>query len=106
MKEKIFKFYEKLNHDFLNSSQFNNKETRDKTRKKLFSYLITFDPIDLKVKCDEENNSPDIVDQQCLVAKVSWKERINSIETSFADLVFGQPEQVSIIQQKLLSVYC
>jgi hypothetical protein len=52
------------------------------------------------IKCDEENNPPEAVYFCCLVAKVSW---IENHQEKYCDLIFGQPKQAIILQQKLLT---
>jgi hypothetical protein len=45
------------------------------------------------VKCDEENNAPDVVDGNCLVARVCWDKK-DLGETVYRTLIFGEESQV------------
>jgi len=61
---------------------FNDKETRKKT-KGLLEVLLG-DKID-RVKCDEENNPPNVIDENILIAHVVYKDK-----KRFIDLTFGK----------------
>lgn len=49
------------------------------------------------VKCDNKNNTPDIIDEKCLVARISWKE---NTETHYTDVVYGYPDHVRKVKEK------
>jgi hypothetical protein len=94
--EEIRIIYEKLNNKLLFNPTFHNSKIfREKFRKK-FQNKVT----GIYVKCDEENNSPEIIDMNCLVARLFWVE--NNI-LYHADLVFGDPNQIRNISISLFN---
>jgi len=96
MIEKIKEVYERINNEFLSQSPFgamNTKQFRIDFKQRLENEIVNS-----VIKCDEENNLPEIIYFCCLVAKVSWME---NHQEKCCNLVFGQPEQVMKIHQKL-----
>jgi hypothetical protein len=94
MIEKIQEVYERINNEFLSKSLFkpmNNKSYRAEFKQRLENEIVNS-----VIKCDEENNPPDVIDFCCLVAKVSWNE---NHQRKCCDLIFGQPEQVIKLQR-------
>jgi hypothetical protein len=95
--------YYKLNKEFLNKQPYNDKQTRFETIWKLmhpiekgFDKLVQeenrFSRIDVRVICDEENNTPEVIDKNILVARVEWK--LNKLDETihYVDLTFGNVE--------------
>ena len=66
---------------------FNTKKYRTEFKERLEKEIVNS-----VIKCDEENNPPDVVDLCCLVAKVSWVENHQHKYYKYCDLIFGQPE--------------
>ena len=94
MIEKIQEVYERINNEFLSMSTFgpmNSKNYRTEFKQRLENEIVNS-----VIKCDEENNPPDVIDFCCLVAKVSWTE---NHQQKYCDLIFGQPEQVIKLQR-------
>ncbi|MBN1637343.1 MAG: hypothetical protein JW866_00120 [Ignavibacteriales bacterium] len=90
MIDKIIKTYENLNG--LLNHKFNDAKTREYIRLQLQNELPN-----CGIKCDEENNSPEIIEKCVAVARVQW---INgAMEINYVDLIFGSPEQIKAIQQ-------
>jgi hypothetical protein len=89
MINKIQEVYERINNEFLSISPFgilNDKKIRLEFKERLENeFTNTF------IKCDEENNPPEVIDNCLLVAKLSW---IGNNKYKYCDLIFGQPEQV------------
>lgn len=87
--EKIQVVYEKINGEFLLASPLgptNNRNFREEFKETLEKEIPGS-----TVKCDEENNPPDVIESNCIVAWVSWVED-NSYK--YCKLIFGQPDQV------------
>jgi hypothetical protein len=95
--------YYKLNEEFLSKQPYNDKQTRFETIYKLlnpiergFHKLVQeenrFSGIDVRIICDETNNTPEVVDNNIMVARVEW--RLNKLgETiQYVDLTFGDIE--------------
>lgn len=99
METKIKEVYEKINNELLEQypfgGPFNDDETREEYRIRLKNEIG-----DVEVKCDLDNNPPEIVDECVLVATVRWTPK-NSQETKYYHLVFGQPEQAMKILKTL-----
>lgn len=95
--------YYKLNEEFLSKQPYNNKQTRFETiwklmhpiEKRFYNLLQEenrFSGIDVRVICDEENNTPEVIDKNILVARVEWK--LNKLDETihYVDLTFGDVE--------------
>jgi len=95
--------YYKLNEGFLSEQPYNTEQTRFETIFKLLNLIeIGFDKlvqeenrfsrIDVRVICDEENNTPEVIDKNILVARVEWK--LNKLDETihYVDLTFGNVE--------------
>jgi len=94
MIEKIQEVYERINNEFLSMSPFgpmNSKSYRTEFKQRLENEIVNS-----VIKCDEENNQPNVIDFCCLVAKVSWAE---NHQQKYCDLIFGQPENVIKLQR-------
>ena len=95
--------YYKLNEELLSRQPYNDEQTRLETIYKLlnpiekgFDKLVQeenrFSRIDVRVICDEENNTPEVIDKNILVARVEWK--LNKLDETihYVDLTFGDVE--------------
>jgi hypothetical protein len=92
--------YYKLNEELLSEQPYNNKQTRFETTFKLlnliergFDKLVQeenrFSRIDVRVICDETNNTPEDIDKNKLVDRVEWKPKHNDETIHYVDLTFG-----------------
>ena len=95
--------YYKLNEEFLSKQPYNTKQTRFETIWKLmhpiemrFDNLVKeekrFSNIDIRIICDEINNTPEVVDDNILVARVEWKLNKFDETIHYVDLTFGNVE--------------
>ena len=95
--------YYKLNKEFLNKQPYNDKQTRFETIWKLmhpiekgFDKLVKIEKrhnnIDIRIICDETNNSPEVVDMNIMVARVEWKLNKFDDTIHYVDLTFGDVE--------------
>lgn len=95
--------YYKLNKELLSEQPSNTPKTQFETAFKLlnliergFDKLVReenrFSRIDVRVICDEENNTPEVVDKNILVARVEWKPNKLDETVHYVDLTFGDVE--------------
>lgn len=87
MIDKIQEVYERINNEFLSMGSFgpiNSKSYRTEFKERLQNEFHNS-----VIKCDEENNSPDVINFCCLVTKISWTE---NHQQKYCDLIFGQPK--------------
>ena len=95
--------YYKLNEELLSRQSYNDEQTRLETIYKLlnpiekgFDKLVQEENrssrIDVRVICDEENNTPEVIDKNILVARVEWK--LNKLDETihYVNLTFGDVE--------------
>lgn len=61
--------YPKIKEHLLNEFMFNTPQTRATVIKEL-EFVINGRPY--RVKCDEENNPPDVIDDNDLILEISW----------------------------------
>jgi hypothetical protein len=94
MIKKVIKAYEALNAELQNDMPVNDTKTREIIKARLESELPHCD-----IKCDEENNPPDIIDACVGVARAQWINK--AMEISYVNLIFGRPEQIVRIQDQL-----
>jgi hypothetical protein len=94
MIESVIKAYEALNAELQNDMPVNDNKTRDRIKTSLENQLPH-----CEIKCDEENNNPEIIETCVAVARVSWINK--AMEISYVDLIFGTPQQVMKIQNLL-----
>jgi len=73
------------------SVPMNTKDTREWVQKTLEGRLKKFGVV---VKCDEENNPPDVIDQNLLIARLMRTKYDKSPGYTFMDLIFGKEENV------------
>ena len=90
MIEKIQKVYDEIKH------KYSNGENNTKVRLLLKTELLFELGDDVEVKCDEENNSPDIIDFNCLVAKIVWDKVSGAYK--YTNLVFGDEHNIGQVQ--------
>ena len=88
MNSQITNIYKTLNAKLLGDTPSNDARLRSYVKKYLEKELPG-----VTVKCDEENNSPDVVDSNCLVARVYWDKK-DIDETVYRTLIFGQESQI------------
>lgn len=92
--------YYKLNKEFLSEQPYNTKQTRHETICKLlhpieerFDNLSKeekrFSSINIRIICDENNNTPEVVDMNIMVARVEWKLNKFDDTIHYVDLTFG-----------------
>lgn len=84
---KIREVYDEINSDGLIFGKFNTRKFRRDFKILLKKRLMEHGVTDFDIKCDEENNSPEIVEKFCLVARVSWVNE--NKEIYYSDLIFG-----------------
>jgi len=94
MIKKVIKSYETLNAELLAEMPINDSKTR-----KFIQDRLKLDLPDCNIKCDEENNSPMLIDQCVAIVKVWWINNKNEI--TYVDLVFGSPQQIAKVQPQL-----
>ena len=95
--QRIKEAYDFINGVFMNGIMFNDVETRRWVIEKLQGRLK-----DCIAKCDEENNPPEIIDKNLLIAKVMWNSDYSKTwDVSYVDMIFGAPEQVTEYQKNL-----
>ncbi len=94
MLNKIQEVYERINNE-LPFGTFNDKKFRTEFKERLQNEFIN-----CNIKCDEENNPPEVIDNCCLIAKVSW---IENNKLKYCDLIFGQPEQAIKLTLNIIS---
>ena len=95
--------YYKLNEEFISKQLYNDSQTRFETIWRLmypiekgFDKLVQEENrssrIDVRIICDEENNTPEVIDKNILVARVEWK--LNKLDETihYVDLTFGDVE--------------
>lgn len=94
---KINEVYERIQNEFLSMSPFgpmNTKEYRLQFKARLENEFIGS-----AVTCDETNNTPNVIYNGGLVARVSLPIP-DSIGYTYFDLIFGTPDNVMKIQQE------
>lgn len=85
--EESYKF---INSVLLGTTPMNDKKTRQWVTKTLAGRLSKFGVV---VRCNEGNNSPEIIDENLLIARV-MRSSNTSTGVKFVDLVFGSDEAV------------
>lgn len=91
------KIHEDLNKELLCKMPMNNEKTRD--------YVKTYIQRELnnssvEIKCDSENNYPEVVDLQCIVVRLAWKNTPESTTYNYSYWTFGNSEA----RKKLLTM--
>lgn len=93
----IQEVYDRIQNEFLSMSPFgpmNTKEYRLQFKERLENEFTGS-----AVTCDETNNTPNVIDNHGLVARVSFPIP-HSISYEYFDLIFGTPDDVMKIQQE------
>ena len=82
MIEEIKKVYYEINNDFIQKTPFNTQQVRHETIQKILLHLesVFTDDYVFRVLCDETNNTPEIIDNNQLIARVEWRLRKRSEE--------------------------
>lgn len=81
--------YEKFNNEFIYMSPFG--PMNDRIFRAAFKERLENKIANSIVKCDEENNTPEVIDYCCLIAEVMWEENYRK---KYYKLIFGEPEQI------------
>lgn len=97
---KVRDVYEQINSDGLIVEKFNTRKFRREFKILLKKRLMEHGVTHFDIKCDEENNTPEIVEELCLVARVSWVNE--NKEIYYSDLIFGDPKYVEKVKLLLL----
>jgi len=82
----LFKVKEVIEKEI--SGSFPDQKTRDLVKNLLLEKASFLDG----VKCDEENNPPEVVDDEVIIAKCIWESKNNGSFKSI-NLVFGNEER-------------
>jgi hypothetical protein len=97
MREKIERVYKEMNAQFCQENSFNDELTKGWVRKTLREAFGT----QVIIKCDDENNPPEVVGQCLLIARVTWNSDYGlEWQYKYVDMVFGNPEQVEKYQNQ------
>jgi len=94
---KIENIYKELNEIFINSLSFGN--ANNEGVRNLFKVKLQNEFPNYQIKCDNENNSPLVVNSNTLIARLAVKGIRD--EWRYCVLVFGKEEDVKQIQQEL-----
>jgi hypothetical protein len=86
MIDKIQKIYDEMKHKY----HANILENRSSLKTELLSKLGD----QFEIKCDDENNPPNIVDLNCLMVKIMWDKESDG-DYKYANLVFGNEEIIN-----------
>lgn len=92
MIEKIQALYEKLNVEYISGFFYPDDIMRDQIKYDIEKKM------DVTVKCDEENNPPDVAYSGCIIAQVSWKEYPTAPGFKYKILIFGNPWDIESIK--------
>ena len=84
--DKILEVYEEINPTL--AGKYPDQKTRDEVKNLLLEKLDFLDD----VWCNQENNPPNIVDEECIVARLKYDSKPNG-EHKYTNLVFGNPEK-------------
>ena len=95
-KQRIKEAYNFVNDVLVYGMLMNTKGTRDWVICRLIERIEN----GVTVKCDEENNSPEVIDQNILIAKVMWKPKDGQAGYKYVNMIFGNAEQVAKYQEK------
>jgi hypothetical protein len=95
MIEKVKKVYDEIKHKY--------SEGKNTTKERfLLETELLFDLGDqFEVICDETNNPSNIMDYNCLVAKVIWEHDKRTGSCKYTELVFGDENNVGHVQMLL-----
>jgi hypothetical protein len=98
--KRIEETYKFVNDLLLNTTPMNTKETRHYVVE-LIQKRIDFQVI---VKCDEENNPPEVIDENILIAQLFWNTPYDAKGPQIhrSTLVFGEESQIDKYQKQYL----
>jgi hypothetical protein len=83
--------YQAINLEFYLRPKFNTQETRYNTIQKLLVQLQEpLKHVEYRILCDETNNTPELIDDNLMIARVEWKmNKFKNTPIQYTDLVFG-----------------
>jgi hypothetical protein len=95
--QKFEEVYKEINEKLLYNMDMNDVKTRewvkDTLRKNFLEAVL--------IKCDDENNPPEIIDLCLLVAQVIWNsDYSNTWQHKNVSMIFGDPKQVEKYQRQ------
>lgn len=95
MNSQITHIYKELNSKLIADSSHNDSKLRSYVKNHLEKSLPG-----TTVKCDEENNSSDVIDGNCLIARIYWDKK-DFGETVYRTLIFGAEDQIKKFEHLL-----
>ena len=98
--EEIDNVYVKMNNIFCNDMNYeNNSINRNKIKE-----LLQIELGDkYKIKCDEENNPCDVMENFCLVTKIKWDYSLGG-KYKYCNLIFGNINSVLNLYQTINTI--
>lgn len=88
--DKILKYHKKLKKKVI--SLMNDQITRQFIK----DYYVKKLGYEIAIKCDEENNTPSLIDDNLLMVRISWREEDMPMnEHKSVDLYYGNPTHIS-----------
>ena len=97
--ERLEVSYKFINSVLLGTKPMNEKKTRQWVTKTLAGRLSKYGVV---VKCNEENNPPNIIDKNLLIARVMRNHANDQPGYKFINLIFGEFEQVKKYNEEYL----
>lgn len=97
--ERLETSYKFINSVLLGTTPMNDKKTRQWVTKTLAGRLSKYGVV---VKCNGENNPPNVIDQNLLLARVMRTDPKCTAGFKYVDLLFGELEQVKKYTDELL----
>lgn len=93
--EDIKKAYYIVNEKLVSEQNFNDQKSRHEVILILLDLLKDSEVGQIRIVCDETNNTPKIIDNNQMVARVQWrvKNRFDK-EVKYVDLYFGHNAEV------------
>jgi hypothetical protein len=110
MTEKITEAYNKLNQQYIKEVDFPNntyqKRIISDLNEELKGFIKSNIITSIDIQCDDANNPCSIIDENCIVARISWRNKeVNSPEYQYHDMIFGIPENRRIISHLVHGIY-
>jgi len=87
--EDIKKAYYIVNEKLVSEKSFNDRITRCEVIDSLVDMLQNSKVKQVRIICDEANNTPEVIDNNQMVARVEWRKNKFDTEVKYIDLVFG-----------------
>ncbi len=89
--KEIKKVYYKLNEDIISNMPLNIEETRVETIHKILQELEpVLNALVIRVICDESNNTPEVIDNNQMIARVEWRmtkyDKVHYVDLTFGDV--------------------